>query len=303
MSRATLQQAEFDAAHLRACCLFAVIGQRIRKTAKLSMTERVLGLCEVAAVFADVTAVFVLDAFGYRNDHFLVLRIDVLDTRNELIHVEIFFRQINQIGAKSLVGRKRSRGCEPSRVSSHHLKNRDHARVVYARIEIDFHRGGGDIFCGAAIARAVVGGPQIVIDRLGHAHYAHFVAGLLHVFADLVACVHRVVAAVIEEITNVIFLENFKHSFIIGVVRIGISELIAHGTKRRRRRGLHELKFLLVFLPHINQLFFQNAFDTVSRTINLCDTVFLKSLKEYACRACVDYRRGPAGLSENTRPF
>ena len=43
-----------------------------------------------------------------------------------------------------------------------------------------------------------------------YAHHAALIADLLHVLADLVAGVHRVVAAVVEEVADVILLEDLQ---------------------------------------------------------------------------------------------
>ena len=59
---------------------------------------------------------------------------------------------------------------------------------------------------------------KIVVDRFRHAHNTAFVPDMLHVLADLVASIHRIVSAVVEKVTDVVFLEDFENLLIIRFV-------------------------------------------------------------------------------------
>ena len=77
----------------------------------------------------------------------------------------------------------------------------------------------------------MVSAEQVVVDGLRNTHYAAVVANLLHVLRDLVASIHGVVAAVVEEVTNVILLEDLKDALVIGVVLVGVLHLVAAGAE------------------------------------------------------------------------
>ena len=101
---------------------------------------------------------------------------------------------------------------------------------------VDLHRRGGDILGGRTVAGAVIGSEEVIVDRLGDTHYAAFVAVFEHEFADFVAGVHRIVAAVVEEIADIVLSENLENTAVIGIVDIGILQLVAAGTEGRGRR-------------------------------------------------------------------
>ena len=97
---------------------------------------------------------------------------------------------------------------------------------------IHLHAGGGDILGGGGEAGAVVGAEQVVVNGLGHAHDAALIAHLLHILGDLVAGVHGVVAAVVEEVADIVLLEYLQDALVIGVIHIGVGQLIAAGSQR-----------------------------------------------------------------------
>ena len=79
----------------------------------------------------------------------------------------------------------------------------------------------------------MVSAEQVVVNGLGYTHYAAFIANGLHIVIDLIAGVHGVVTAVIEEVTNVMLLKDLKDTLIIGVIHLGIGNLITAGAQGR----------------------------------------------------------------------
>ena len=91
-------------------------------------------------------------------------------------------------------------------------------RVIHVSVEIKLHHRRRHVFGGAAETRAMIGADQVVIDRFGNADNPALVIFALQVLAYFIASVHRVVTAVIKEITDIVFFENFVNSYIIGLV-------------------------------------------------------------------------------------
>ena len=112
-------------------------------------------------------------------------------------------------------------------MTAHYLNDVDRAGAVNAGILIKLHAARGDILRGAGVAGAVVGAEEVVVDRLGNADNSAIIADTAHVAAYLIAGVHRIVAAVIEEVANVILFENFKYALIIAVILLGLGYFIA----------------------------------------------------------------------------
>ncbi len=179
--------------------------------------------------------VCVVDALRYSYDNIVVLLPQCGNVFQELVHVKVNFRQVNQISRIASNGSQGSSACQPACVTAHDLDDGNLTLVVYVGILVNFCDGSSDILSSRSEARAVIGAEQVVVDGLRNAHNAAVVANLLHILRDLVAGIHGVVTAVVEEVTNVILLEDLKDALIIGVVYVRISDLVAAGTQCRRR--------------------------------------------------------------------
>ena len=188
-------------------------------------------------------------------------------------------------------------------MAAHDLDNADHAGIVNPRVLINFHAGGGDVLGCRGEARAVIRAVEVVVNGLGYAHHAAVITNLLHILGNFIAGVHGVVAAVVEEVTDVIFFEDFQNPLVVGIVHIGIGHLIAAGTKGGRGGILQQLQLGGVFLTHIEQPVIQYALDAVFRTQNPCDIGVFQSCFNDAVGAGVDDGRRAAGLTENTCTF
>ena len=153
---------------------------------------------------------------------------------------------------------------------------------------IDLHDGRGDILGGGGVAGAVVGAEQVVVDGLGYAHHAAIVAHGLHILVDLVAGIHGVIAAVIEEVADIVLLEHLQNALVIGVVQLGIGNLVAAGAQRGGGGVLQEAQLLGIFQPHIKQAVSQHALDAVLRAQHLRDGAGLQRRVDNAVGAGID---------------
>ena len=125
----------------------------------------------------------------------------------------------------------------------------------------------------------------------------------LHVTADLVAGVHGVVAAVIEEVAHVVFPENLQNPPVIRIVRIRVRHFVAAGAQLRRRRVQKQAELVRILLADIIQAIIRSAAYAVGRTVNVgYDIGFQRSL-EHSVGAGVDDCSRPAGLPKDTRAF
>ena len=202
---AALEQGQLDAADLHPHLLLDHVGQHGGQTAQLGVPKAVggggLGL-------GDEGAVGVVDALGHGHQAVAGGVVNPLHIRQELVHIKVHFGQIDQVRAgPGPAGQPGSAG-QPAGVAAHDLHDDDRAGVVHSGVLIQLHAGGGDVLGGAGIAGAVVGAVQVVVDGLGHADDVAGVAHPLHILADLVAGVHGIVAAVVEEVAHVVLLED-----------------------------------------------------------------------------------------------
>ena len=297
---AALEQGKLDAADLRAGLLLHNVGKTCGKAAELGVTEAVgcagLGLGNKAAVG-------IVDALGDRDHAVALFLVDALDVSKEFIHIEVTLGQVDEVGARAVFGGERGGGGQPAGVAAHDLDDADHTGVVHARVLIDLHAARGDILRGAGVAGAVVGAEEIVVDGLGNAHHAALIADLLHILGDLVAGVHRVVAAVVEEIADIMLLEHLENTLIIGVVHIGIGDLVAAGAERGGGGVLQQLQLARVLLAHVEQAVGKHALDAVLRAVDGGDAVGVKRRADHAVGAGVDDRGRAAGLTDDAGAF
>jgi len=297
---AALQQRELDAADLGAGLFLHDVGERRGEAAQLGVAEAVgrggLGL-------GDEAAVGVVDALGHGDDAVVLLLVAGGDVGDELVQIKVDLGQVDEIDAVLFFVRERGGGGQPAGVAAHALDDRDHAGVVDLGVARDFHDGGGDVLGGGGVARAVVGAVEVVVDRLGHAHDAAFVADLLHILGDLVAGVHGVIAAVVAEIADIILFEDFEDALVVGVIDIGVRDLVAAGAERGGR-GIGEQRQLGgVLFVHDHEFVVEHALDAVVCAVDLGDGARVESGTDNTVGGCVDDGRRAARLTDNERAF
>ena len=248
-------------------------------------------------------AVRIVDALGNRYQAVALLFVDLLDVREELLHVEVGLRQVNQIRACAHCGRKTSSAGQPARVTAHDLHDADHAGVVYARVLIDLHAGGRDILGSGSKARAVVGAEQVVVDGLRDAHDAALIAGLHHILGNLIAGIHGVVAAIVEEIADVVLLKDLKDALVIGVVHIRVSQLVAAGAECGGRGVAQQRQLFAVFLVDVVQVVVQQALDAVCHAENAGNCRIVQRSLDRAKDGRIDNRSRAARLADDASAF
>ena len=291
-----LEEGELDAPDLGAGLVLDEVGQLHGQAAQLGVTEAVGG---GGLRLGDEAAVGVVDALGHGHQALAGLVVDIGDVLDELVHVEVHLGQVDQIGAAAgEVGQSGGAG-QPAGVTAHDLDDGHHAGVIDPGVLINLHAGGGDILGRGGEAGAVIGAEQVVVDSLGHAHDATLIAHLLHVLGDLVAGVHGVVAAVVEEIAHVVLLEDLQNTLIVGVVHIGVGDLVAAGTQLGGGGVQQQLQLPGVLLAHVIELVVQNALDAVGRAVDRGDVRAVQRGADHAVRAGVDDRGGASGLAED----
>ena len=233
-------------------------------------------------------------------DQALVLRlIDLVDIRQKAFHVKIHLGKVDEIRAVAHPGSQSSRAGQPAGVASHDLQNGNGSVVVHMGVPLDLHAGGSDVSGCGAEARAVVGAVEVIVNGLGHADDAARIAHGLHVLGDFVACVHGVVAAVVEEIAHIILAENFENTAVVGVILAGISQLVAAGAQRGGRGVPQQLQLPGILLPHIVQPVLQDALDSVGRPQHPGDAVRVQGRADHPERAGIDDRSGASRLPDD----
>ena len=209
---AALKQGELDATDLGPSALLDKVSQLYRQAAQLGMAEAVGG---GGLRLGDEAAVGVVDALGDGHHALTGLVVDGGDISDELVQVKIHLGEVDEVGTAASPGGQGGGAGQPAGVTAHDLDDGHHAGVIDVGVVPDLHAGGGDILGGAGEAGAVVGAVEVVVDGLGDAHDAALIAHLLHILGDLVAGVHGVVAAIVEEIADVVLLEDLEDALVV----------------------------------------------------------------------------------------
>ena len=135
-------------------------------------------------------------------------------------------------------------------------------------IEANFDDSRGVVLDHRAVAGAVVGVRQIVIDGLGHADHPHFVVAFDGFLMNFVGRVLRIVAADVKEIADVVGLKNFEQPVHILRGLFGLLleiDLVTAGAQRgggRVSQALDRFGFLLI---DVDELLVEDAEDAVER--------------------------------------
>jgi hypothetical protein len=154
---------------------------------------------------------------------------------------------------------------EPARVPTHHLQEEHpgggarHSRHV----EGGLTNAGRHIFGGGAKARATVGAREIVVDRFRHLHRDDGIAEVRRDLCDLETGIRRV-AAVIEEVPNLVRLEDLEQPLIGRTIVLKARQLVACGAEGASRRVRELRNRGRRFLARVDQLFRQSLQTRVS---------------------------------------
>ena len=149
----------------------------------------------------------------------------------------------------------------------------------------------------------MIGAKQVVVDSLGHAHHPALIAGLGHEAAHLGAGVHGIVAAVVEEVADVVLFEDLQDALIVGIIHIRVLHLIAAGAQSGGRGVFQQLQLGGVLLAHVEQPVVQHALDAVLRAQDAGDIGIFQRGADNAVRTGVDDGSGSAGLAEDAGAF
>ena len=187
-----------------------------------------------------------------------------------------------------LVARETAGGGDPAGMPTHDLHHEDLGRGARhgGDIERRLARGDGDVFRDRAEAGTAVGVRQIVVDRLRHADTGDRIAQGLADLRDLERGVHGVVAAVVEEIPDVVRFEDLDEALVFGAVLLEALQLEARRAEGARRGVLQPADGGGALLAHVDEVFREGADDAVPAGVDLADVLRLLH------RGLDDTRRG-----------
>ena len=190
------------------------------------------GICTYRAViFADESALCIVDSFRDTDDYIAVLFKGFLNSFEESFLIKGCFREIDQEWIVTFVFSGKGRGCsEPARMTAHDFYNSNGFFLIDICIYGNFADCRGYISGSTSKAWSVVSMNQVVINGFGLSDNADIAACLGCIPGKLAYSIHGIISANIEKPANVHFSEFLKKS---GVNRIfqRFRKLIAAGAQ------------------------------------------------------------------------
>ena len=190
-------------------------------------------------------------------------------------------------------------GGDPAGVAAHHLEDEDLGRGLGHRLHVEARlaHAGGHVLGHRAEARAVVGDRQVVVDRLGHVHGDERIAHLGGDARDLEAGVGGIVAAVVEEVADVVRLEHLDQALVLVAALLDALELVAAGAEGAARRVHERADVRGRLAAGVDEVLGERADDAVAARVDLADLrLVLPRRLDDARGARVDHRGDAAGL-------
>ncbi len=197
-------------------------------------------------------------------------------------------------GAIRAVGSQGTRGGEPPRVAPHHLQDEGPPTGRGHGIEIQPHLPyrSGEILCSGAKTRAAIGVHDVVVDGLGHADHRQRVATIPGRGLNLPTGLHRAIAAVVEEETNVVGRQDRKQAVVLGGVALFRVEIETAGPECSARCAAQACKVVSRNISSIDQSFPQYAQDAVACRQHPADpSSRLAGSGDHPGRGGIDHRR------------
>ena len=159
-------------------------------------------------VFADESAVFVMDSLGYTDDNVAVFLKGSINFQEKFFYIEIRFRKINEKWVVSGVfPGKGSCSGEPACVTSHDLDNGDRFFLINTGVQGDLTDSGSYVTGSASEARGMVCVYKIVINGLRLAEDTDVAADLFGIAGKLADGIHGIISSDIKEPADVHLLE------------------------------------------------------------------------------------------------
>src|SRR5574343_788114 len=273
--------------------IFDQLGDELANPTELRVPKRVFG-----PRVGNQTAVGIGKAFG-NSDRAIAVQLDAfIDTGQETLSIEVHFREQQDMRRLAgTFGSQATGGGNPTRVAAQHFHDKNLGRSPGHRSHVvaGFANRGCDILGHRTEPRATISMRQIVVDRLRHPDANNGVAHLLGNLRHLPGGIHGIVAAVVEEVTDIVRLEYLDQALVLGLVLLKALQLVAAGTEGSARRVPQAGDIGIGFEAGIDQVFGQGTDNAIAPGIDFPDLVGMAAcfLDQAARRGVDDGRNAP----------
>ena len=212
MRCAALSKAQLYRAHLTTYTVFHYALEHLSRSCKIFVSKYVhsTGLCACANVFT----VSKSDSLGYRNKNGGMIFKSVFNVVYKSLFVEDTLGKIYKVGALAVKRCECRRSGKPSRISAHDLNDSHSIHSIYVYITYDLCDGSSHKLCGTAKSGRMIGSHKIVVYSLRNTYYTKLIIVRCRISRKLENGIHRIVAADIEEVSDIILFEDLEYSVI-----------------------------------------------------------------------------------------
>ena len=178
----------------------------------------------------------------------------------------------------------------PSGISTHYFDDGNQIVLTHRFVvEGRFLHHRAKVFNDASVARAVVGGNQVVINGLGHSNYPQGIALALGKFRNFIGCILGVISSAVKEVADIVGFKNFEDTLILLVAL----KFKAAGTQSRSWGVAQATNVLLGLFGEINQVFFKNAKHSIHTPVDFLDALLIERFRD---------NPGYTGVNDGSRP-
>ena len=273
MARGALQVIGERPVVLVAVGLLDHLRERRRDAAELHVTEGV-----ARAHVGQELSFRVARALG-GDDDAIALAVDgLLDAREELLAIEGDLGEQDDVRrVPGLAGGETARGRDPARMPAHHLED-EHARRRARHggdVERRLERRHGDVLRDRAESRAAIGDREVVVHGLRDSDAGDGVARLHAELRELQRRVHRIVAAVVEEVADVVRAEHLDQPLVLRAIALEVLELVARGAEGARGRMAQRADRRCALAAGVDEVLGQGADDAVTARVEAADAALV----------------------------
>ena len=159
-------------------------------------------------VFADESAVFIMNALGYTDDNVAVFLKGSINFLEKFLYIEIRFRKINEKWIVSDVFPCKGSGSgEPASVTSHDLDDGGRFFLIDTGVQGDLTDSGSHVTGSASEAWGMVRIYKVIINGLRLAEDTDVAADLFGIAGKLADGIHGIISSDIKEPADVHLLE------------------------------------------------------------------------------------------------
>ena len=210
--------------------------------------------------FRDVNTIFIFDSFTDCYKHTVVSLQFTLYILQKTFYRKCRFTKINKIGTFSpIISGKCRSCCQPSCISSHYLHDGHGFGVIYMTVAFQFCKRNSNIFGSRTESRTVIGTYQVIIDRFRSPDHMDVVHSFFSaVSRQLVHRIHRIIAAGVNKVFDIMFAENLHYSGKLTVIHCRIFQFKSTGSQCCCRCLTQQIQVTgsLDFFPKIHKTLF-----------------------------------------------